>query len=292
MSSSVADGTDPSGQVTHVLYSVQDRIATITMNEPEQLNPISHGPGSMQDDIVTCMLAADRDPVVRCIVVTGAGRAFSSGGSFSAGPPPDSSVSWYEFLARNYACNAAIRDQRKPVIGAINGLCYGTALIMSMHFDFLVADESAKFGLIETRFGSTGVDILPYLVGPMWAKFLALTGELITAQKAKDIGLVLDVFPTETFHDKVYDLARRIAAMPADGVVGNRKLVNMAMTMMGAHATEEYAVSMNAVTESVSHLATSSDGVNLAQALGQSWEAFKEARDKAFLVPWLEHESD
>jgi len=276
--------------VTNVLYEVEDHVATITMNDPDHLNPISHGPRGMEDDVATCMRAADADDDVRCVVITGAGRAFSSGGGGGGGRRAETAVDWLEFLDGTYGCNDAIREQRKPVIGAINGLCYGNGFIMALHFDFLVAVDTATFGLIETRFGSTGVDVLPFLVGPMWARFLALTGELITAQKAKEIGLVLDVFPQETFREKVYDLARRIAAMPREAVVLNRRLINKSMAMMGARNAEEYGAVIDALTNSVSHLATSAEGVRFADARQEGWQAFKEARDKAFKVPWLAHE--
>jgi enoyl-CoA hydratase/carnithine racemase len=282
--------------LTNVRYAISDRVATITLNQPEHLNPITHGPGSMEDDVLTCLQRADLDDDVRCVVVTGAGRAFSSGGG--AGGPgypnggnpatAENALDWYRFLGQHGDNLEVIRDLRKPVIGAINGMCYGAGLIMAAHFDFLVAAHSARFGLIETRFGATGVDVFTFLVGPQWAKFLAISGEIITAQKAKEIGLVLEVVPAEELSIRVADLARRVAAMPQDAVVLNRRLVNGTMKIMGWTATKELSRAVDAVTDSMSDRATSSDGRNFKQLrLQGDWEGYKEARDGPFREPWL-----
>jgi enoyl-CoA hydratase/carnithine racemase len=282
--------------LANVLYTVEDRVATITLNDPNHLNAITHGPGTMEDDILTCVQRADLDKDVRCVVVTGTGRAFSSGGGgggpgYANGGNPstaETALDWYRFLGQWGDNLETIRDLRKPVIGAINGMCYGAGLIMAAHFDFLIAADNARFGLIETRFGATGIDVFTFLVGPQWAKFLALSGEIITAQKAKDIGLVLEVVPAAELSSRVADLARRVAAMPQDAVVLNRRLVNATMKIMGWTATKELSRALDAVTDSVSDRAESADGRNFKQLrLQGDWEGLKEARDGPFREPWL-----
>lgn len=199
----------------HILYETADRIATITLNRPERLNAMDHGAGSMQREIIEALILADADVDVGCVIVTGAGRAFSSGGYMTSDhAPPDNAVDFLEFLRQEDNDNQKIMDLSKPVIGAVNGICYGAALMMVAHFDFVVASDKARFGLVETRFGGMGVDVLAYLVGSQWAKFLALTGELISAEKAREIGLVLAVVPHADLDRKTRDLARRIASLP------------------------------------------------------------------------------
>jgi enoyl-CoA hydratase/carnithine racemase len=282
--------------LANVLYSVHDHVATITLDDGDHLNPITHGPGSMEDDILTGLQRADADAEVRCVIVTGSGRAFSSGGGgggagYANGGNPstaETALDWYRFLGQWGDNLETIRELRKPVIGAINGMCYGAALIMAAHFDFLIAADSARFGLIETRFGATGVDVFTFLVGPQWAKFLALSGEIISAQKAKEIGLVLEVVPRAQLEARVADLARRVAAMPSDAVVLNRRLVNAATKIMGWTMTKELSRALDAVTNSVSHLAVSADGRNFkAMRLAGDWEGLKDARDAPFREPWL-----
>ncbi|HVW18113.1 MAG TPA: enoyl-CoA hydratase/isomerase family protein [Solirubrobacteraceae bacterium] len=273
----------------HVLYDVRDGVATVTLNEPERLNPISHGPRSMQREIVECLVAGDDDPAVRCNVVTGAGRAFSAGGTMSDGLPGGEAVlGWHDLLEVDARDNARIFELRKPVIGAINGLCYGAALIMALHFDLLVAREDARFGLIETRFGGSGVEMLPFWVGPQWAKFLALTGEIVDARKAKEIGLVVEVVASDEFAERIADLARRVAAMPNDAVVLNRRVINGWLKLHGWAAQAHYAPAVNAITSAVSVTAEMGDGRRPLELLrSEGWEAFKDARDAPFREPWL-----
>jgi enoyl-CoA hydratase/carnithine racemase len=291
-------GDNPFAEHPKVLYEVKDRIATITLNDPEHLNFIGHGPGSMEEGLIHSLWRADLDDEVRCVVVTGAGRAFSSGGgsgSMYINVPPSSewstAVDLYRFLSQWNENLAEIRNMRKPMIGAINGLCYGSGFNIAAQLDMLIAVDTATLGLIETRFGATGIDVFTYLVGPQWAKFIALSGELLTAKKAKEIGLILDVFPAETFHDKVYDLARRVAAMPPDAVILNRRLVNAAANAMGWNAAVEVGRALDAITNSVAGRATSIDGRNFHELRRQGdWAGFKDARDAAFKEPWLAHE--
>lgn len=267
-----------------VLYRSKDRIATITLNDPERLNALSHGPGSIEDELLKAFERADAADDVRVIVVTGEGRAFSSGGA--GGRHENSAPEWYRFLTSVEEVHSSLYRLRKPIIGAINGMCYGVAMRLVAHFDILIAVEGAKFGLIETRFGATGVEPLPYLVGSQWAMFLALSGEIITAQKAKEIGLVLEVFPEDQFLDKVYDLARRIAAMPHVAVQMNRKLIHASMQMMGWDNAIEVARALNAITDSVQDEAVADDGRRFATLKADPKE-FRTARDAPFRKPWL-----
>jgi enoyl-CoA hydratase/carnithine racemase len=243
----------------------------------------------MEDEIVDALAVADGDPEVRCVVITGAGRAFSSGGDDRRLPPMEAVTDHLRFLESVDRANERVRAMHKPMVGAINGLCYGAALMFALHLDVLVASEDARFGMIETRFGASGVEMLPFWVGAQWAKFLAISGELITAEKAKEIGLVIEVIPRESFAAKVDDLARRIAAMPPEAVMLNRRLINGALTMMGWAAQKELAQALNTITNAIVGDATSSDGQNFQQVLRErGWTAFKEVRDAAFADPWLE----
>jgi enoyl-CoA hydratase/carnithine racemase len=270
-----------------LLYGIRDGVATLTLNRPTRLNAIDHGPGSLQRELVETLERADADPDVRCMIVTGAGRAFSSGGELGAAETLLTSTDWYWFLHQEDVDNERIRHLRKPVVGAINGLCFGAGLIMAVHFDFLVASDRARFGLIETRYGGTGVDVLAYHVGFQWAKFLATTGELISAEKAREIGLVVAVVPADAFADKVADLGRRIASMPEVAVASNRRVVNGAMEQMGWTAQKEHALALNAVANGVGREARAADGRRFSDLLSEGWEVFKEARDAPFRDAWL-----
>jgi enoyl-CoA hydratase/carnithine racemase len=290
--SETSDSKQPTRvELPNVIYEVDGPIATVTLNRPDRLNALSHGPDSMHENIATAVTMADRSPDVRVVVITGSGRAFCSGGDMGgSGSMRTSAMDWFYFHEEEDADNARIRDLHKPIVGAINGLCYGAGLIMAAHFDFLIAVESARFGMIESRMGNTGIAVFPYLVGAQWAKFLMLTGELISARKAKEIGLVLEVFPEDRFLDKVYDLARRIAAMPHEAVILNKREVNGTLDVMGYQANKTYARSNNAVIDTMSEHARAADGRKLRAILrDEGFQAFREARDAAFKEPWLDY---
>jgi enoyl-CoA hydratase/carnithine racemase len=271
-----------------VLCSIEHGVATFTLNRPDRLNAMDHGPGSFQRELVDALARADEDDSVRCCIVTGSGRAFSSGGELGAAGALSSSSDWYWFLRQEDEDNERIRQLRKPTIGAINGMCFGAALIMAAHFDILIAAESARIGLIETRYGGTGIDVLAYHVGPQWAKFLAISGEILPAVKARDIGLLLAVFPDDRFAEKAADLGRRIASMPPSGVEMNRRVVNGAMDHMGWGAQKDLAMAVNAVANADLPTAATPDGRQFQDLMRQSWADFKEARDEPFRTPWLE----
>ncbi|WP_280424597.1 enoyl-CoA hydratase/isomerase family protein [Nocardia carnea] len=282
-----SEETDP-GEAPFVLYDIVDGVGTITLNRPQQLNPISHGPHSMQRAIIDLLVEADSDDSVGCVVITGSGRAFSSGGDVASGKRPETGLDWYWFLSEEDVDNERIRELRKPVIGAINGMCFGAALMMAAHFDMLIASSDARFGLIETRFGGTGAEALNYLIGPQWAKFMALTGELIPAAKAKEIGLVLEVVPPESLSAKAQDLGRRIAAMPRDTMIMNRRMINSGMNVSGWKAQKEAGIAFNAATNSCFSGHRAWNGERFSDLLGQGWERYKEVRDAPFAVSWFD----
>lgn len=274
-----------------VLYEKSNGICTITLNCPDRLNAIDHGPGSLHRDMTDAVERANSEDDVRCIVITGAGRAFSAGG-YITGPMPDTSMEWWEFMQVQDADNERLRSMDKPIIGAINGMCYGAALILVCNFDFLIAVDTAKIGFIEMRYGDPAGEVLAYLVGPQWAKFLALSGELLTAKKAKEIGLVLEVFPEETFMPKVYDFARRIAAIPPTAVAMQRRLVNCAMENMGWKNQKNVANALNAVLGTYAKEHRTLDGRKYVDIRSENWKEFKEARDEPFKEPWLTQDDD
>lgn len=276
----------------NLLYSTDNGIARISLNRPQRLNALSHGPDGVHAQLVHALHRADEDPDVRCVVLTGEGRAFSSGGDLQADPPRQGSLDWFAFMEEEDVDFDALRRCHKPVIAAINGICYGAGLILAAHADIRIATRSAKLGFIESRMGGTGIEVFPFLIGIQWAKFLMFTGELITAEKARDIGLVLEVVDDEQFTDRVDDLARRVVAMPWQGVQLNKRIIDSAADMMGLHNQKVAARGMNAVLGDVSRDARAADGRLLGDVLATGgFKEFLKARDAAFTTPWLQVQS-
>jgi enoyl-CoA hydratase/carnithine racemase len=279
-------------EYSHLLADKFDHVLRLTLNRPETLNAISQGPGSMQDELNRAFASADADDDVRCVLLTGSGRAFCSGADTSerARDTETATTAWETYRAQDRSNREVeqIRSMYKPVIAAINGICYGGGLILAAHCDILVASEDAKFSLIEGRMGMSGAESLPLLIGPQWAKFLIWTGEAISARRAKEIGLVLEVVPSDRLGEQTLDLASRIAAMPKFGVMLNKRNIDGVMNMMGWDNSKRFSVSHTSITESMVPLAESSDGKNLSRVLAEGdFAAFKKARDGGFKAPWL-----
>jgi enoyl-CoA hydratase/carnithine racemase len=277
-----------SQHLDNVLYEVKDRVAIITMNRPERLNAVGL---AMREDILRAMHAADEDDEVRCMILTGSGRAFSSGGDI-AEPGGRTSVAthertawdWYTFFAKPHADGARLtgRAVYKPLIAAVNGICYGGGLIAAMQCDIIIASDQARFCMIESRMGATGSTYLPYHVGPQWAKLLMLTGEIITARRAERIGLAALVVPHAQLLERALTLGKRIAAMPRYGVMLNKANIDGTMDMMGWLATGRFSDSHGAVVQGMTAFAETADGTRLADLRGQGVRAFVQARDAAF----------
>ena len=172
----------------HILFSIDDGVATITLNRPEVLNAFSSQMGNeVQDAYRRC----DADDAVRAVVITGAGRAFCSGADFSGGSavfgaPSDRS----KFNANPY--KFAAWQVRKPVIAAINGAAVGMGLTMTLHCDLRIVARDAKLGIVQNRRGvMPDLDshwALPRIVGFARAAEILLTGKMFTGVAAERWG--------------------------------------------------------------------------------------------------------
>ncbi len=194
---------------TTIVYEVNDNVATITMNRPEKLNAFN---GTMLEEMSQVLDDVYERADIRVLVITGAGRAFSAGADFE----------WFDMA--KFAPLMRVTPRRvthrlfdeleyleKPVIAAINGTCAGGGLELALSCDLRIAAESARFGLPEVNAGimpgSGGCSRLIEVVGVGRAKELAMTGDLISAQKAEAINLVTAVVPAQELMPKVRETA-------------------------------------------------------------------------------------
>jgi enoyl-CoA hydratase len=196
-----------------------DRVAKLTLNRPEVLNAINR---SMTDELELALTELEADPEVRVIVVTGAGRAFSSGRDareIGSSAHRSAGELWERFERIG-----------KPIIGAINGPCYTGALSMVLAFDVLIASEAATFADTHARFGMRhgggATQRLRAIVGPLRAKELLFGSRPIDAHEAERIGLVNRVVPADQLEAQVMELARAIADNDPDAVRVAKESVN------------------------------------------------------------------
>ncbi len=198
-------------------YEVKDAIATLTLNRPDAYNALNLTLGR---DLFHATLEADEDPGVRCIVVTGAGKAFCAGGDVKDFAEAGDRVGVVIKELTTYLHGAVSRLARtaKPVIMGINGIAAGGGMSFALAGDLVVAAESAKFTMAYSRIaaspdGSSSY-FLPRLIGLRRALELHYTNRVLTAREALDWGLVNRVHPDAEFPGALAGLARELAAGP------------------------------------------------------------------------------
>jgi len=197
-------------------------VATLWLNRPEKLNAMS---ADMWEDIPKAVAELNDDTAVRVIVVTGRGKAFSVGIDITMlaglqpddGSPAEQSRKLYETIRRLQETNSCFAASPKPVIAAIHGYCLGEGINLATACDMRLASADAVMSVRETRMGlvaDVGVlQRLPGIVGDGHAAELSFTGKDIDAARAKEIGLVNDVFPdVDSLRDGTRRLAMEIAS--------------------------------------------------------------------------------
>ena len=178
-----------------------------------------------------------------------------------------------------------------PTIAAVHGYCLGAGVLLAAACDLVIAADDARFGFPEGRIGLVGASPLAPLIGRQWTKFLMMTGELITAEQARQLGLVLTVEPAGELQDRVLDLADRIARMPTTGVAANRRTIDAVADAAGdsaARAARAAAVEHDAQTLAVADHASAPDGRTFRSIVdAEGIEGLKRARAEQYDAPWL-----
>ncbi len=203
-------------QETTVLYALEDGIATITLNRPDVYNAFNE---QLHRDLREALRRAERDSAVRCIVLTGAGKAFCSGQDIKS-VPLDGTRSIGDSVRNNYNQLALrLRAIPKPIIAAVNGVAAGAGFSMALACDFRVAVEGARFVAAFANIGlvpDTGMTyFLPRLIGHARALELCMLGGTIDAATAYSYGMLNQVVSAEAFPAAVRELAERLANGPA-----------------------------------------------------------------------------
>lgn len=201
-----------------VLVERDGTVGWIRINRPERLNAFA---GTMREEIEAALHRLESDPAVRCVVVTGVGRAFSTGGDVRvmAELIRTGDRARFEELVRIGARIVTFIDRMtKPVIAAVNGPAAGAGACLVLAADLRIASENATIGFGFTRVGLHpdwgGSYFLPRLVGPAIAAELFYTGGMIGAERAERLGIFNRVVPAEELEPAARALAGQIAAGP------------------------------------------------------------------------------
>jgi enoyl-CoA hydratase/carnithine racemase len=192
-------------------YKVEDGVAFIRLDRPEQLNAFS---SRLYEELKWALRFASVDDAVEVVVLTGTGRAFATGGDLKEareriedGDP----LSFYAFV--DNLPWAEFRQCPKVVIGAVNGLCHAGGVIAAVSCDITIAAESARFALTEGRVGiaeAVAPSLLASRVSAAKLKYLLLTGKEISAREAERIGLVTEVVSDEELDSRVTEVISEV----------------------------------------------------------------------------------
>ena len=216
-----------------VLIDIDGGVATLTLNRPDALNAFNT---TLDVEFHEAMWELEADDSVRAIVVTGAGKAFSSGLDLTDGGAALSGAQATHESEMGLGTNEAIAERsafwkmRTPVIAAVNGAAIGAALNIALLMDIVIVADDAKLRLPFTRIGvvpdANATWVLPRLVGTQRALELFLTGRFFTGAEAFEMGLALKAVPKESVLATAREIAREIATFGAPAAVGlTKKLV-------------------------------------------------------------------
>lgn len=242
-----------------LLVEKSESISRITLNRPSALNAIND---TMGEELNAALKETDRDEKTRCLVITGAGRAFSAGEDVSSLKERYGSGSQLplgDHLRKKYhPMMLRIRNMEKPVIARLNGIAAGSGASLALACDIRIASEEA--GLKQAFIGvglvpdSGSSWFLTRLLGPGKALELIMTGETIGAQEAKNLGLISKVVPATELDKAVDELAHKFASGPTKALALSKRVVNRVSTLDLVDALEYEALHQEIAGRTGDHL--------------------------------------
>lgn len=213
--------------MSSILTEKKDQVLIITLNRPDKFNSFNR---EMALELIRVLKAAETDPEVRAILLTGEGKAFCAGQDLSEAINPDG-PGIKKIVEEHYnPIILAIRHIEKPVIAAVNGVAAGAGANIALACDIVYAARSASFIQAFSKIGlvpdSGGTFTLPRLAGFQLASALMITGDKLSAEDAKSYGLVYKVFDDPTLRSESLASTIKIAAMPTKAIGNTKRLLN------------------------------------------------------------------
>jgi len=225
-----------------VIYDKQDGVAVIRLNRPQVLNAMNK---RLWLDMQTALEDARADEAIKVVVVTGEGRAFSTGADLKESKTR-SIEDYRDYLVSLQEVSRTIIRFEKPTIAAVNGFAIGSGYELALACDIRIAAEEAKIGSPEAKVTSSvtggAFRLVQNLIGPGKARELLFTGEYIDGVEAQRIGLVNRAVPAEKLMERVMEMAAKIAANSAFSLKMIKKGLNMAQGETSLEALMDFEV--------------------------------------------------
>jgi len=226
-----------------MIVQLAERIATVTMNRPEKLNAVDE---RMHEELARIFIDLNGDPDIDVVILTGAGRAFSSGGDIDWMQQMIDEPSRFEKTAREgKQIVFSLLDCEKPIIAKVNGHVTGLGATIALFCDVIFASDRAKIGdpHVSVGFvaGDGGAVIWPQLIGYARAKEYLMTGDLMTATEAARMGLINRAVPPEELDATVDAFARRLAKGALKAIRWTKLSVNIGLKQL-AHSIMDASI--------------------------------------------------
>jgi len=248
--------------MSSVLFEIKNSVGIVTLNRPDKLNSFNREMALlMQEKLDEC-----KSKEVRCVYITGIGKAFSAGQDLEEVVDPKG-PGMNRILSEHYnPIVMRIRELEKPVVAAVNGVAAGAGANLAICCDIVVASSSASFIQAFSKIGlvpdTGGSFFLPRLIGWQKAMALMMLGEKVPATEAERIGMIYKVFPDETFAENSMSIASHLAQMPTRALFFIKKELQWSSThtiyeqlqnedklQQRAAATEDFKEGVNAFLE-------------------------------------------
>ena len=212
-----------------ILFEIKNAIAFITLNRPEKYNAFNREMALLMQK----KLEESKSKEVRCVYITGAGKAFSSGQDLEEVVDPNG-PNVTSILAEHFnPIIRLIRKMEKPVVAAVNGIAAGAGANIALSCDVVVATQSASFLQAFSKIGlvpdSGGTYILPRLIGWQKASALMMLGDKVPADEAERMGMLYKVFADDVFEQEAVNIALTLAKMPTKGLALTKQILNTSM---------------------------------------------------------------
>lgn len=245
-----------------ILFEIKNSIGFITLNRPDKFNAFNREMAlQMQAKLDEC-----KSDEIRCVYISGTGKAFSAGQDISE-LVGDDKIEIKQILAEHYnPIVTRIRKLEKPVVAAVNGVAAGAGANIALCCDVVVAAQSASFIQAFSKIGlipdSGGTYFLPRLVGWQKASALSMLGDKVGAAEAEKMGMIYKVMADDMFETESKKIAATLAVMPTKGLAYTKQLLNMSfhstceeqlmeedVFQQRAALTEDYKEGINAFLE-------------------------------------------
>jgi len=246
---------------TSILTTSDDAVAVVTLNRPQQLNAVDE---PTRLNLLAALEAAERDPKIRAVILTGAGRGFCVGQDLAAA---DELADCHDCVGRTY--NPVVRQiagMSKPVVAAVNGPAVGAGMGFALACDMVVMSEAAFFSCAFGKVGlipdSGATYYLTRAIGHRRAFELAVTGRRIAAAEAVGLGLANRAVAPESLMNEAREAASQLVAMSPKALHLTKRLIRDAQEVSLEHALEAEALAQGVCGQTAEHIALRTAFVN------------------------------